>query len=88
MTITVFVLSKFNYSILYKEFFDDDYFKLPDIKVFYRVFRPIRKIYTHQKIKNNIFIKFHHSLLRMPKIMEIGSGLKRQMLMRNINSLK
>ena len=33
--------------------------------------RSLKRFYTYKKIKN-IFLKFNYSLLRMPKIMEIG----------------
>ena len=33
--------------------------------------RYLRRFYTYKKI-NNIFLKLDHSLLRLPKIMEIG----------------
>ena len=35
------------------------------------VYRYLKRVFTNEKI-NSIFLKFDHSLLRMPKIMEIG----------------
>ena len=35
------------------------------------IWRYLKRCYSYKKI-NNIFLKFHYSLLRMPEIIEIG----------------
>ena len=40
-------------------------------KAVLNICRYLKRFYTYKKM-NNIFLKFHSSLLRMPKVMEIG----------------
>ena len=49
-------------------------FEIIDIffkKAVFNIRRYLKRFYRYKKIKN-IFLKFDHFLLRMPKIMEIG----------------